>query len=165
MIEAEKRGQHRSWYVDQADWIRSVETIDLDHHPDVDDGSNPNTASSVAAGPKIQYIPVPDDGDTTNSVCPICQEKFVTKWLDEAQEWVWTDALRVGGRAYHASCYAEVTKDGGGGGSGTPMYSRATPDPVLGKRKAEVSSFFFPSLSFSFLVQIVLHTRWGYAIC
>lgn len=60
----------------------------------------------------------------------------MTKWLDEAQEWVWTDALRgVGGRAYHASCYAEVTKDGGGGGSG----ARAMPDRVLGKRKAEVS--------------------------
>lgn len=63
----------------------------------------------------------------------------MTKWLDEAQEWVWTDALRVGDRAYHASCYAEVTKDGGN----TPMYggrgARATPDRVLGKRKAEVS--------------------------
>lgn len=100
---------------------------------------------------------MPDDGDNTNSVCPICQEKFVTKWLDEAQEWVWTDALRVGGRAYHATCYAEVTKDGGN--NATPMYggrgARATPDRVLGKRKAEVgwpfSSFFLSSLPLLFL--------------
>lgn len=71
-------------------------------------------------------------------MCPICQEKFQTKWLDEAQEWVWTDALRVGGRAFHASCYEEVTKESIGG---TPLYGgagRATPDRVLGKRKAEV---------------------------
>lgn len=83
---------------------------------------------------------MPDDGDTINTVCPICQEKFETKWLDEAQEWVWTDAARVGPRAYHASCYAEVTKESGA----TPLYgggggARATPDRVLGKRKAEVS--------------------------
>lgn len=140
IVEAEKRGQHRSWYVDQADWIKSRETADLDHTPEADSAANNNDADSTSAGssqPKIQYIPVPDDGDKTNSVCPICQEKFVTKWLDEAQEWVWTDALRVGDRAYHASCYAEVTKDGGN----TPMYggrgARATPDRVLGKRKAE----------------------------
>lgn len=152
MIEAEKRGQHRSWYVDEADWVRSVETVDLDNQYD---GQGDNAAGSAHnnsneagsggdGGPKVQYIPVPDEGDTTNSVCPICQEKFETKWLDEAQEWVWTDALRVGERAYHASCYAEVTKGGGGGGGGgggtsMAMHSRATPDPVLGKRKAEVS--------------------------
>lgn len=113
-----------------------------DNQADADaDAANSAAASSAAksSGPKIQYIPVPEDGDNTNTVCPICQEKFVTKWLDEAQEWVWTDATRVGGRAYHASCYAEVTKDGGNG----PMYggggATSTPDLVLGKRKAEVS--------------------------
>lgn len=147
MIEAEKRGQHRSWYVDQADWVRSVETVDLDHQDDSTDNpadAGNNGSSNTAAGgggAKVQYIPVPDDGDVTNSVCPICQEKFETKWLDEAQEWVWTDALRVGERAYHASCYSEVTKGGGGSGIGMPMHSRATPDPILGKRKAEVSRF------------------------
>ncbi|KAH8778678.1 hypothetical protein F5883DRAFT_217949 [Diaporthe sp. PMI_573] len=132
IVEAEKRGQHRSWYVDQADWIKSREAVD-DNQADADADAANNAAASSAAkssGPKIQYIPVPEDGDNTNTVCPICQEKFVTKWLDEAQEWVWTDATRVGGRAYHASCYAEVTKDGGGGVT-------STPDPVLGKRKAE----------------------------
>jgi len=48
------------------------------------------------------------------------------KWLDDAQEFVWMDAKMVGDRIYHASCYAEATKD------------RGTPEPtVLGKRKAE----------------------------
>ncbi|KAF3765807.1 hypothetical protein M406DRAFT_290031 [Cryphonectria parasitica EP155] len=136
MVEAEQRGQHRSWYVDQADWIHNVETIDLEH---VDNAHGPNANSSqpASSAPKIQWIPVPDDGDTINTVCPICQEKFQTKWLDEAQEWVWTDTTRVGGRAFHASCYAEVTKESGA----TPLYggggSRVTPDRVLGKRKAE----------------------------
>ncbi|KAL1861627.1 mRNA 3' end processing factor [Diaporthe australafricana] len=139
IVEAEKRGQHRSWYVDQADWIKSRETID-DHQADADADAAKNAAASStskSSGPKIKYIPVPEDGDNTNTVCPICQEKFVTKWLDEAQEWVWTDAMRVGGRAFHASCYTDVSKDGGN----MPMYGgggvKATPDPVLGKRKAE----------------------------
>jgi len=57
------------------------------------------------------------------------------KWLDEAQDWVWMDAVSIGGRAYHASCHAEAAKDD------DAVYKRSTPEPtaVLGKRKAEVS--------------------------
>lgn len=82
--------------------------------------------------PKLQYLPVPDD--PANTVCPICQEKFEMIWLDEAQEFVWMDTKQVGDRFYHASCYAEATKD-----SGNSHIKRGTPEPVLGKRKAEVS--------------------------
>lgn len=58
------------------------------------------------------------------------------------------DAKRVGpaanSRIYHASCYAETTRDevGARGGGGTQELT------VLGKRKAEVSSLF--SLLFLF---------------
>lgn len=135
MIEAEKRGQHRSWYVDQADWIRNVETIDLDQTESQEGASSAN--ATVSSKPQVQYIRVPDRDDHTNSVCPICQEKFETKWLDEAQEWVWMDVLKVGDRAYHASCYAEVTKESIGSMSLYGGGSRATPDRILGKRKAE----------------------------
>lgn len=81
----------------------------------------------------MQYIPVPDDPLLLNSVCPICQEKFKQVYLDE--EWAWEDATRVGDRIYHASCHQEAT------GSSLPVLtkSRGTPEPVLGKRKAEVS--------------------------
>lgn len=44
--------------------------------------------------------------------------------------------MKVGNRIYHASCYAEATKDRERGG--TPMPRTGTPDSVLGKRKAEV---------------------------
>lgn len=57
------------------------------------------------------------------------------KWLDEAQEFVWMDARKIGERIYHASCHAEATKD---------EVKRSTPEPgvqgvggILGKRKAE----------------------------
>lgn len=40
------------------------------------------------------------------------------------------DALLVGGKIYHATCFEEYSK-----GAGIPMPS--TPDSVLGKRKAD----------------------------
>jgi pre-mRNA cleavage complex 2 protein Pcf11 len=57
------------------------------------------------------------------------------KWLDEAQEFVWMDAKKIGDRIYHASCHAEATKD-----VGNAQIKRGTPEPVLGKRKADVSN-------------------------
>ncbi|KAI3327924.1 hypothetical protein HD806DRAFT_484424 [Xylariaceae sp. AK1471] len=130
--ETEKRGLHRSWLVDEMDWINTRETIDVDHVVQKgDDDAAPGGSNTKA--PKTQYIPVPDDPVLAASVCPICQDKFETRWLDDAQEFVWADAIKVGDRIYHASCHREAFKDGGG----TPMYTRSTPEPILGKRKAE----------------------------
>lgn len=67
-------------------------------------------------------------------------------WSEELQDFIWSDALTVGNRVYHATCFEEATRDreaGGtpavaGGGSGTSKGERArttTPDSVLGKRK------------------------------
>lgn len=139
IAEAERRGQHRSWYVDEQDWVHSKEVIDADYV--APEASNISDQQGGADGrreggqkaKKLQYIPVPEDS-RVNTVCPICQEKFEMKWLDEAQEWVWMDALRTGDRAYHVSCYGEAM--GSSARSGTP--ARGTPEPgILGKRKAE----------------------------
>jgi len=125
MTEAEKRGQHRSWYVDELDWIKTRET-DQDQVAGTNGFSSSQDAeSSAAKTPKLQYLAVPDDPVLANSVCPICQEKFDTKWLDDAQDFVWMDAVMISGRIYHASCHSEARRDG------------ATPERVLGKRKAE----------------------------
>ncbi|CAM1509311.1 Fc.00g030500.m01.CDS01 [Cosmosporella sp. VM-42] len=131
--EAEKRGMHRSWYVDQRDWLNSREVVDTDYIPAPTEATLQASKAAEAAKPK--YIPVPDPSRGINTVCPICQDKFENKWLDTAQEWVWLDTVLVGNRAYHASCHAEATRDR----EGTPGLRR-TPEPsVLGKRKAEVS--------------------------
>lgn len=92
-------------------------------------------ASLAAADPKNKHIPVPSDPALTKLPCPICQEKFDTVWNDEAQDFVWMDAIKIGSRVYHASCHAEVKKDGGI----TPLRN-STPDSVLGKRKVGVST-------------------------
>ncbi|KAI9803951.1 MAG: hypothetical protein M1833_000232 [Piccolia ochrophora] len=145
MADAVKRGQNRSWYVGELDWIKSRDE-DQDMPANAVNGSTSATATQEAAtkaqnDPKKQWVPAPNDPSLANTSCPICQEKFETIWHDEAQEWVWMDAIRSGGRIYHASCHAEASKDGG-----TTPARTATPDSLsLGKRKAEVSEQPVPS--------------------
>lgn len=104
-------------------------------------GGTGAAADSEAAKkkPQKQWIRAPNDVALRNAPCPICQEKFESTWSEEVQDWIWQDAVKVGNRVYHASCYAEVTKDGPASGrGGTPSGRTGTPDSVLGKRKAEV---------------------------
>ncbi|KEY72741.1 hypothetical protein S7711_02528 [Stachybotrys chartarum IBT 7711] len=131
--EGEKRLLWRSYYVDHQDWLKSREVVDADHTHVTDRASAQDAEAAETA--KVKYIAVPDPAKGVNNVCPICQEKFENKWLDTAQEWVWLDAILVGNRAYHGTCHAEATRDR----ESTPGFSRRTPEPVLGKRKAEAS--------------------------
>ncbi|KAI9886073.1 MAG: hypothetical protein M1823_002146 [Watsoniomyces obsoletus] len=193
MGEAIKRGQNRSWYVGEMDWIHSR---DFDNeNPSKNDATNNkksnNTSTAGRPGssssntglgnttgdgkgktgdaniqePGEKFILAPTDPKLVNAPCPICQERFETVWNDEAQEWVWMDAVKMGtkGRIYHASCYEEASREGkarmmesgsgaterstggmtgrssGGIGGGAGGGNRTgTPDSaVLGKRKAE----------------------------
>ena len=98
-------------------------------------GGGPREAA--ARDPKLRFIPVPPDAAATKPKCPICQEEWVTVWKDEVQDWVWMDAMKVGERVYHATCYDEVNR-GGGLGPQPMRRDTSTPDSVLGKRKGDV---------------------------
>ena len=139
MLEAEKRGQNRSWYVDEREWIASREYED-DAGPG--DGALGNGSTPSPAKQKAQdFVRAPTDPVLRALPCPIDQEPFKSEWSEEVQDFIWKDAIQVGGRYYHASCYKEITKNGEGistpGGAGRTGRT-ATPDSVLGKRKAEV---------------------------
>ena len=118
------RGQHRSWYLDELvshsplryhlpyltktqDWIKSRE-VDADQPAGENSNGSGTAASAAAKDPKAIYLPVPDDAELKNSPCPICQEKFVSRWLDEEQDFVWMDAKQVGERIYHEIGRAHV---------------------------------------------------------
>jgi len=137
MLEAEKRGQNRSWYVDEREWIASKEYED-------DAGPTDANANGAAAAEKKKtqdFVRVPADPVLRSLPCPIDQEPFKSEWSEEVQDFIWKDAVHVGGRYYHASCYAEVTKGREKEGVSTPVGGSrrvTTPDSVLGKRKAEV---------------------------
>jgi pre-mRNA cleavage complex 2 protein Pcf11 len=135
MIEAEKHGSNRSWYVDERVWIGSRESSD----EIVED-----LVSSVNTSPtkkEQDFVRAPSDPILRAMPCPIDQEPFRSEWSEEVQDFIWKDAIHVGGRYYHASCYREVTKDRDkDAGNSTPLGAglrTSTPDSVLGKRKAE----------------------------
>ncbi|KAH8422974.1 putative mRNA cleavage factor complex component Pcf11 [Aspergillus melleus] len=143
MADAAKRAQNRSWYVDERDWIKSREAGDDQGLVDPEAAGEGATAADGAAakkGPPKPWIRAPNDATLRNTPCPICQEKFESTWSEDVQDWIWQDAVKVGNRVYHASCYAEVTKDGPAPmRRGTPSGRTGTPDSVLGKRKVEES--------------------------
>ncbi|KAK4644629.1 mRNA 3' end processing factor [Podospora bellae-mahoneyi] len=139
---AEQRGQHRSQFVSELDWIQSHEEPDVDYNAPSGGGgsgdgdgseSDDNDWSAAVKGgrrkkneKKKRWITAPDEGDGTgtgtNKVCPICQEKFQSRYLEEVQDWVWMDAVVVGSgqgrRVFHGTCWDEVNTGGGGGGQG-----------------------------------------------
>lgn len=125
--DAAKRGVHRSWYMSEKDWIDYRE---VDETTPVTDAASTNSVAKPKKQAKDRYVLVPQDVTLQHAPCPICQEKFETQWNVDANDFVWMDALQVGGKIYHATCFEEYSK-----GAGIPMPS--TPDSVLGKRKAE----------------------------
>lgn len=135
------------------EWIKSRDDTDEGDHVEnmnvsttltaENDGDASSTKTKNAKGAQRQpWIPVPNDPAMANTTCPICQEKFETVWHDEAQEWVWMDAVKIGGRIYHASCHAEASRDGGSGnvnnGASSSSRNRTPDSALLGKRKADV---------------------------
>jgi pre-mRNA cleavage complex 2 protein Pcf11 len=124
---------YHGWLILKQEWIKYRHS---DENAGDSTGKGPDdTVSAVAMSkndPRSQFIPVPSENDMP---CGICQEKFVPSWNEQLQDFVWMDAVRVGDKIYHASCWTDFRKDEGG----TPART-STPDSVLGKRKADVSS-------------------------
>jgi len=136
MLEAEKRGQNRSWYVDEREWIASKEYEDDAGPVDASGG----VATTVTKQKVPDFVRAPTDPVLRSLPCPIDQEPFKSEWSEEVQDFIWKDAVLVGNRIYHLSCYNEVTKGREKAqGVGTPVGGigrTATPDSILGKRKA-----------------------------
>ncbi|CAA9963573.1 mRNA cleavage factor complex component Pcf11 [Pyrenophora teres f. maculata] len=128
--DAAKRGFHRSWYIPEKEWVEYREV----------DETAPNQSNDSAGGAakakkqtKDRYVSVPQDVTLQQAPCPICQEKFETQWNVGANDFVWMDALCVGGKIYHATCFEEYSK-------GVGIEMPGTPDSVLGKRKADINA-------------------------
>ena len=128
MIEAERRGVSRSWYVDEREWIANRE-VDDDQEAEAAKKENGNGIGKAVA--ENDWVRAPVDPSVRNLPCPIDQEGWTSEWSEELQEFVWRDAVRVGGRYYHASCYRDVMKVRERG------ERVSTPDSVLGKRGRE----------------------------
>ncbi|KNG48742.1 mrna cleavage factor complex component pcf11 [Stemphylium lycopersici] len=130
--DAAKRGVHRSWYIPEKEWIEYRE-VDETAPNQTNDPSSATGGSKPKKQTKDRYVSVPQDVTLQQAPCPICQEKFETQWNVEANDFVWMDALSVGGKVYHATCFEEYSK-------GVGIEMPGTPDSVLGKRKADLGT-------------------------
>ena len=140
-LEAEQRGQNRSWYVDEHEWIASKEYED---DLGLEDAVIVNGSPSTVIKKEQDFVRTPSDPVHRNAVCPIDQEPFKSEWSSDIQDFIWRDAVKVGDKYYHASCYREAVKSKDvvqTVRSSTPLglghRRTATPDSVLGKRKIE----------------------------
>ncbi|KAF2097603.1 hypothetical protein NA57DRAFT_41406 [Rhizodiscina lignyota] len=129
VAESAKAVVNRSWYIGEREWIayREVTSDNMNDSTNSEDGTGSanGTPSKAKKAKKESVVPVPTDVSQQNAHCPICQEKFDVSWHEEMQMPVWTNAMKVGGRVYHKTCYEEA-----GSARNTP-----TPESVLGKRK------------------------------
>ncbi|KAF2672145.1 hypothetical protein BT63DRAFT_422642 [Microthyrium microscopicum] len=118
---------HRSAYLDEIEWTQLRESSD--------DAERPlNTAEETQK--EDVWVPMPSNSALHNVPCSICMEKFVTVWHATAQQPVWMDAVLVGGKYYHASCYEEVHGGSGSGGRGLPVRNGGrSGEPAFKKRK------------------------------
>ncbi|KAI4924060.1 hypothetical protein J4E85_008219 [Alternaria conjuncta] len=131
--DAAKRGVHRSWYIPEKEWIEYRE-VDETAPNQSNDGSSGTGGVKPKKQAKDRYVSVPQDVTLQQAPCPICQDKFETQWNVEANDFVWMDAVSVGGKIYHATCFEEVY------GKGVGIEAPGTPDSVLGKRKADLGA-------------------------
>jgi len=118
---------HRSPYLDEIQWSQlheSAAEAETDYDPK-------NSPSSRKADPVESFVPAPTDVGKLNEPCSICMEKFASVWHAKTSQPVWMDAVKIGEKYYHASCWAEVS----GANKGMAMRSNRQSPSVLGKRK------------------------------
>ncbi|CAG8603750.1 418_t:CDS:10 [Ambispora leptoticha] len=135
MKDKAKTAQSRNWFVTEEDWIYSRESeINTIIQSAAYFEPAPSTSEEEVMNESTVIVPL--DWEKISKPCPICQEKFKKYYSDADDEWIFKNAVEIGGVIYHASCYADVIKN-----QETAQSSsrESTPSTVLGKRKAEES--------------------------
>lgn len=94
------RAQSRALYLSENDWINFS----------IGDTNDPEQKVEAISGPDLSTstVPKPSDRALHDSVCPVCKEPFVTDWDDSSEDWIWKNAVDVGGTIYHATCHADT---------------------------------------------------------
>jgi pre-mRNA cleavage complex 2 protein Pcf11 len=128
---------HRSAYLDEIQW---TDLHEVDGTNDATtDATSRNAASATARRAEERFIPAPKEIELLHKPCSICMEPFKSIWHEKTQQPVWYDAMKVGDKYYHISCYEDLQRSmttiSPAKGGRKPGSARSTPDPVLGKRK------------------------------
>ncbi|TRM66435.1 hypothetical protein BD626DRAFT_487743 [Schizophyllum amplum] len=131
---SEGRGFSRSLFVDREDWVTSVDPKGKQralHH---------EYETKLAEQRRIEelqklHVIIPVGDETKPLTCPVCYDAFKTEFLEDEEEWVWTNAMKDGETLYHATCHAELHAKRRSGAA--PLSRSHTPDVASRKRKAE----------------------------
>ncbi|KAK9473960.1 uncharacterized protein V1510DRAFT_361984 [Dipodascopsis tothii] len=107
-LRDETRGQSRSWFLTEEEWIQFTDADTVLEKNAKDDVAQPPgklQRKDSKVGLLQKYIPIPTDPALAAAACPICKEKFTSEWHDKAEDWVWMNAvLSDDGNVYHATC-------------------------------------------------------------
>lgn len=98
----EGRSRSRLWFLTAEQWIEYDDAVD----DPADGAAIEDESEKVDLNAEAKkYVPIPDGAEEES--CPICQEKFNSVWSEEAEEWVWQNAVEVQNCIMHATCYAD----------------------------------------------------------
>ncbi|KEI39806.1 uncharacterized protein L969DRAFT_381960 [Mixia osmundae IAM 14324] len=97
------RPQSRSWLIMSEEWLAPPGQIKTEETQLVEEDEE------EPLDPEKCIVKVTESTGTRSRACPICQETIETKLTDE-EDYIWTNAVQVGGKIYHATCHAEMTK-------------------------------------------------------
>ena len=91
----------RLWLQPERDWINNVEAKETER-PAMLFGGSGAPETTTPGGIKAK---VPAGSDHADKICAVCQEKLEIAWDDEADEWMYNDAVLCDdGEIIHAEC-------------------------------------------------------------
>lgn len=117
-LREENRTQSRSWYLTLEEWVNFKDEDEIlgwnrlngsEPEEKKEDEAAPLTKEALEALQK-KYIVIPPDKKRASLPCPICREKFESVWNDDAENWVWMNAVEEKNKVYHATCFEEMKR-------------------------------------------------------
>ncbi|WBW73691.1 mRNA cleavage and polyadenylation factor complex RNA-binding subunit Pcf11 [Schizosaccharomyces osmophilus] len=103
--ESSLHGINRCWFITEEEWIQNDEKEDLvtETAAELEEQKQKQLESILS-----QYVLTPLDPIIASQPCPVCQEKFRSVWHEEAEMWVFMNAVEKDGRICHATCLQEL---------------------------------------------------------
>lgn len=95
------------------DWVHDV-AVDAKGKRRADGWSAKEAAAAAAAEHEAKlresYVVVPTGDEAKSIQCPICKETLKSEFLEDEEEWVWMNAVRVQGRvSFHNMLHQQTT--------------------------------------------------------
>jgi pre-mRNA cleavage complex 2 protein Pcf11 len=106
-LREDNRAVNRCWYLTEQEWIKYHDEDEILGLVQVEQEKSEKEDRLDIESLGKKYVPVPTDKSISDH-CPICKDKFETQWNEEAEDWVWINAIEEKGKYFHAICHAEA---------------------------------------------------------